>query len=314
MNDNPRVSVVVLNYRRLHELKVCLKSILRQDYSNVEAIVVDNHSEEDVAAMIHSLEAPSVRLIELPANLGCCGGRNAGLREAGGEIIITLDNDVSFRSDHEIHNVVSAFRENPHAHVLAFRICDAHTGALRVREWCHPRDWTQFSDTEFETDFFGEGASAYRREVFDEVGHYWEPLFIGHEGHDLALRIINHGCRVLYCPRVSVVHSMSKEARPFDRPFYYYTRNYIWIAYKNYNLAQGSQYLLPKLMMMLAFSLRAGRPALFFKGVRDGVTGLRQIRPRTPLNRQAIAYVNALQKHRPSWAQRLWRHKVETQI
>ena len=186
MKSQPLVSVIVLNYKRLNELAVCLDSALRQDYGNLEIIVVDNHSEEDVAGLVRS-RSSSIRLIELPANLGACGGRNAGIREARGEILITIDNDVSFLSSNEASKVVEAFEEHPEAHVLAFRICDAGTGKLRVREWCHPRDWREFSETEFETSFFGEGASAFRREVFDVAGLYWEPLFIGHEGDELGL-------------------------------------------------------------------------------------------------------------------------------
>ncbi len=313
MNE-PLISIVVLNYKRLQELKACLASLVRQDYPNIETIIVDNHSEEDVAGVIPANAPFPIRLIELPANMGCCGGRNAGLRVAQGEFIITLDNDVSFASPQEVRRVAEAFAEHRDIQVLAFRICDVATGKLRVREWCHPRDWTRFSETEFETNFFGEGASAYRRGIFDEVGLYWEPLFIGHEGHDLALRIINGGSRVLYCPRISVLHSMSPDARPHDRPFYFYTRNYIWIAYKDYRFVAGIRYLLPKLLMMFLFSLRARRLRRFLEGVRDGVAGLRQILERTPMSRQANGYVRELEKGRPAWIQRLRRHQIESQL
>src|ERR1035441_515471 len=127
MTTEPLVSIIVLNYKRLNELAVCLDSALRQDYGNLEIIVVDNHSEEDVAGLVRSKSA-AIRLIELPANLGACGGRNAGIREARGQILITIDNDVSFASPFEVGKVVQTFEEHPGFHVLAFRICDVVTG------------------------------------------------------------------------------------------------------------------------------------------------------------------------------------------
>jgi GT2 family glycosyltransferase len=313
MTTEPLVSIIVLNYKRLNELAVCLDSALRQDYGNLEIIVVDNHSEEDVAGLVRSKSA-AIRLIELPANLGACGGRNAGIRAARGQILITIDNDVSFGSPLDVSRGVEVFDEHPEVHVLAFRICDAGTGKLRVREWCHPRDWKEFSETEFETNFFGEGASAFRREVFENAGLYWEPLFIGHEGYDLGLRLLDRGYRILYCPRVSVCHSMAQETRSSSRPFYFYTRNYIWIAYKDCGFLEGARYLIPKLLMMAFFSLRAGRPAPFLRGVWEGLAGLRGITPRTAAGRGTFEYVAELERCRPSWLRRLARHRLETQL
>ena len=212
MSPPPLVSVIVLNYKRLDELNRTLDSVSNQNYPNIETIVVDNDSKQDVASVV-AAHRPAMRLIALSANLGACGGRNAGIREAQGEIIITIDNDVSFLSAFEVSKTVKAFENHPEIHVLAFRVCDAGTGQLRVREWCHPRDWQEFGETEFETSYFGEGACAFRREVFKVAGLYWEPLFIGHEGYDLGLRLLDCGYRMLYSPQVTVVHSMSPETR-----------------------------------------------------------------------------------------------------
>jgi GT2 family glycosyltransferase len=313
MNLEPLVSVIVLNYKRLKELAECLDSVLRQEYGNLEIIVVDNHSEEDVAGLVHA-RSSAIRLIELPANLGACGGRNAGIREARGQILITIDNDVSFASPFDVGKVVQAFEDHPDFHVLAFRICDVATGKLRVREWCHPRDWKEFGGTEFETYFFGEGASAFRREVFDVAGLYWEPLFIGNEGYDLTLRIFNHGFRILYCPRVAVSHSMSPDTRPQNRPFYIYTRNYIWIAYKDFPLLEGIRYVIPKLLMMAFFAVRAGRLVPLLRGAWEGFSGLKRIERRTPSSRTTIAQLAELERSRPNWLRRFTRHRIETQL
>ncbi len=312
MNAEPLVSVIVLNYKRLNELERCLESILQQDWQKLEIIVVDNHSEEDVAGLVRS-KGEAIRLIELPENLGSCAGRNAGIREARGEILVTLDNDVSFLSPFEVSKVVKSFEKHPDFHVLAFRICDAGTGQLRLREWCHPRDWKEFGDTEFETSFFGEGASAFRRGVFEAVGLYWERLFIGHEGYDLTLRMLQQNFRILYCPSIVVTHSMSLETRSHDRPFYIYTRNYVWIAYRHFRLAPGICYLVPKLLMMLFFSLRSARLHTFLRGVRDGLRGLASV-GHEPIGKATSAHLAAVEKDRPGWITRLSRHRSAAQL
>ena len=83
----PLVSIVVLNYKRLSALEQTLQSAVAQQYPHKEIIVVDNHSEENVAAVVHKF-GPDIQLIELAANLGGCAGRNAGIRAARGELVI----------------------------------------------------------------------------------------------------------------------------------------------------------------------------------------------------------------------------------
>src|SRR5579862_5137778 len=175
--SQPLVSIVILNYKRLSALEHTIDSVVAQQYSEKEIIVVDNHSEEDVKALVDRFGA-EIKLIELEKNLGGCGGRNVGIRAAKGELVITLDNDVGFLSIDAIDKVVRLFKENPNYHVLAFQLRDAVTGQLRLREWCHPKDWRLFAGVQFATHFFVEGAAAYRRYIFDKAGLYFEPLFI----------------------------------------------------------------------------------------------------------------------------------------
>lgn len=310
----PLVSVVILNYKRRDALALSIQSVISQEYPAREIIVVDNHSEDGIREFVQTIDEP-IRLIELNENRGAGGGRNAGLLRANGEIIITLDNDVYFDSPFELAKIVQTFQRCVDVHVLAFKLCDASTGELRVREWCHPRNWQEFGDSEFETNFFVEGACACRREVYRSAGLYYEPLFIYGEGHDLALRIVDHGFRILYCPQIRVRHLMSPATRARERTYYLFTRNYIWIAFKNYPLSSGLGFLIPKLLMMFYFTLRSGSYGAFSKGLRDGLLGLGKIRSRrTIVGNETLRYISKLDRGRPSVLTRFARHRAEPQL
>ncbi len=313
LSQQPLVSVVIVTYNRPDALAQSLDSVLRQSYPNREIIVVDNNSTTPIAPILDS-RGPGIRLIHHDNSAGPCGGRNAGIQAARGAIVVILDNDVLFASPSEIDTVVAQFQANPGFHVLAFRMVDP-SGRLRIREWCHARDAEQFGHLAFETFYFVEGGCAFRKEVFDSSGVYYEPLFIGCEGHDLSLRVLDRGFRILYCPEVNVVHLMSGETRTSDRPFYFYTRNYIWIAYKDYRLWDGASFLAPKLAMMLLHSLRARRLGAFFRGLRAGVNGLRAIhRDRTPIAPPTVALLKDMERWRPNLIARLRRHREAVQI
>lgn len=312
--SSPLVSIVVLNYKRRQALEQCLRSVVAQDYAHREILVVDNHSEDGAEEMVRAMD-PAIHWIGLGSNLGTCAGRNAGIRQARGAIVVTLDNDVLFASSSELEKLIRAFDQHPDADVLAFQVCDQATGQIRGREWCHPKNMLQYGNTEFETSFFPEGAVAFRHNVFDRAGLYYEPFFIGCEGGDLVFRILDKGFRILYYPSVRVFHLMEPETRTSDRPYYFYTRNYIWIAYKDYSLWPGLRYVFPKLLMMGFFAVRTGKYLSFLRGVKDAIAGLPMVRKsREPISRATVTHFTDLEQPRPGWAARLVRHRLQPQI
>src|SRR5215472_13528188 len=186
-SDSARVSVIIPYYKRGEIFERGLDSVLSQDYENKEIIVVDNHSEDDLKHRILARQV-DIKLIELPENGGACIARNVGVSSALGDILVILDDDAGFLSPTELSKLVKIFDHQPDVHVVAFQVCEPDTRELCLRDWCNPRYWKEFAQTEFETDHFGEGASAFRREVFEKTGGYYEKLFYGAEGLDMELR------------------------------------------------------------------------------------------------------------------------------
>lgn len=304
--SEPLISVVILSYRRRASLIRVLESARAQSYQPREVIVVDNGSGDDLAGFLKS-SFPDVHLVGLPENIGCAG-RNRGVSAAQGEFVVTIDNDVSFDSPFELEKVRAAFERSPDADCIVFKVLQGDTGRVHLRDWCHPRSYWDHSDSEFETCFIPEGASAFRRGSFQKVGGYYEPLWIGCEGWDLALRMIDAGMKIVYRPEVRVRHEMSNETRSSGRNFYYYTRNYLWIAFKDYSGWRRWSYLSYHWAMMAFFSLRARHPEKFVSGFRDGLRGLKRL-PRTGISADAWKRLDAITSERPSFALRLKKHR-----
>lgn len=302
----PLVSIVILNYRRRDSLVRTLESVCAQTYLPKEVIVVDNGSGDGVASFL-AAEFPAVRIVGLPENIGC-GGRNRGVEAARGELVVTIDNDVYFDSPFELQKVVGAFACCPEASCIVFKVLEAATGRVHLRDWCHPRSYWEFADTQFETCFIPEGACAFRREQFLRLGGYHEPLWIGCEGWDLALRMLDDGLRIFYRPEIRVRHAMANETRGRGRNFYFYTRNYVWIAFKDYSGWRRWRYLAYNLAMMSGFSLRAGHFGEFLQGVRHGIQGLNGSR-RTPVSEAGWRRLQEITSNRPGLLLRLKKHR-----
>lgn len=89
----PTVSVVIPAYKGAHWLPATLDSLTAQTLTDWEAIVVDDCSPDDGAALVEHWPDRRVRLLRMPANGGPVRARNAGVAAARGRYVAGLDQD-----------------------------------------------------------------------------------------------------------------------------------------------------------------------------------------------------------------------------
>lgn len=91
---NDLVSVIIPAYNRAYCLSRAVDSALKQTYSPVEVLVIDDGSTDSTGKLISDLYGndPRVRYF-FQENLGVSSARNKGLSEARGEYIAFLDSD-----------------------------------------------------------------------------------------------------------------------------------------------------------------------------------------------------------------------------
>jgi len=90
-SDFPRISVIVPCYNAERYVDVAIRSILQQDWPNLEVIVVDDGSTDGSADVVRAFDS-RVRLLS-QKNAGVASARNAGIASASGDWIAFLDAD-----------------------------------------------------------------------------------------------------------------------------------------------------------------------------------------------------------------------------
>lgn len=92
--DKTRLSIIIPVYNAEDYLSRCLDSILNQDMSSYEVILVDDGSTDSSALICdrYSATDPRFRTIHKP-NGGVSSARNAGLNLAKGEYVMFVDSD-----------------------------------------------------------------------------------------------------------------------------------------------------------------------------------------------------------------------------
>ncbi|MFC1815022.1 glycosyltransferase family 2 protein [Thermodesulfobacteriota bacterium] len=91
-----KVSIIVISYNALDNLKECLESLESLDYNEKEIIVVNDASTDGTSAFLaryRSRTNTRIKVINNEKNLGVAGARNAGIQHASGEIMAFTDSD-----------------------------------------------------------------------------------------------------------------------------------------------------------------------------------------------------------------------------
>lgn len=89
-----KVSVVIPTYNAAAYIQETLQSILLQDYSDFEIVVVDDHSTDNTKDIITNIDDPRIKYISLNKNHGGPSlPRNIGIKESQGKYIAFFDSD-----------------------------------------------------------------------------------------------------------------------------------------------------------------------------------------------------------------------------
>ena len=129
-NQLPSISVIVPAYGVAHFLAEALDSLRAQDFSNWEAIVVDDGAPDDVASVVAGFaEDPRIRLLQTD-NGGIAIARNRAVPAARAPLVCLLDGDDAYKSDY-LSTMIAAIEADP---ALGFVTCDAWITGLRARE------------------------------------------------------------------------------------------------------------------------------------------------------------------------------------
>ena len=98
--EKKKVSVVIPFYNRHKEVKRAVDSVLAQTHRNLEIILIDDGSTDDLSEFKKAIKKDDrIRLFRNEANNGASKSRNKGIRESSGDYIAFLDSDDEFKNN-----------------------------------------------------------------------------------------------------------------------------------------------------------------------------------------------------------------------
>jgi glycosyltransferase involved in cell wall biosynthesis len=130
--ERPLFSVLIANHNYARYVSEALDSILRQTYTNFQAIVCDDGSTDDSRDVIREYvkKDSRVKLVEQP-NRGVTSAVNTAYENSRGELIALLDADDAFEPA-KLERVLETLRENPRSGVCINRMLSISTAGQPI--------------------------------------------------------------------------------------------------------------------------------------------------------------------------------------
>lgn len=284
------LGIVIVNWNTRDLLRECLKSLEAGDASvQRRIIVVDNASDDGSVAMVRA-EFPSIEVIANPTNGGFSQANNLGLKALGfggaasdnlPRYALLLNPDTIVPPD-GLRNMLDRMDADPRLGIAGPRLvmpdgkldlaCRRSFPTPEVSLWrmtglskLFPKSklFGRYNMTyldehlETEVDCVVGAFMMVRREAIQQVGLLDETFWMYGEDIDWAFRIKQAGWKVLYYPRVTVLHVKRAASRQNPRTRLEFQRASL-IFYRKHYAATTPRLL--HLAVLLGLLLKGGRP------------------------------------------------------
>ena len=194
--DRPLVTVVTAVFNGQPYLAGCLDSVLRQDYPNIEHIVLDGGSSDGTVDVLRQYE-DRIAYWKSEPDKGVYDAWNKALAEAHGEWVCFLGVDDEF-----LPGAVSAYMalaaKNPEAEYLSSRVKWAHPSG-HVHTIGSPWIWNRFRKVMC-TAHVG---SMHRRSLYERLGNY-DTSYSSAADYELLLRARSQ-LKAAFMPTATVI-------------------------------------------------------------------------------------------------------------
>ena len=216
------VAIQIVNYKTKAFLEPLVASIIKDlEHSGLEVDIniLDNASGDDLEQLGQKWHNRRVHIYTSARNGGFGAGHNTLAHKTNAPYLLILNPDMLFFEPHTIERLLETSRSTGAA-VVGPRLLTpksrAHTmleevsaDQLKQQPWDHGKHgiWRYHLDNqEVEVVWVSGAAFLIRHDVFKAVGGFDNKFFLYFEEVDLCYRLRRLGERVIYNPKIQLIH------------------------------------------------------------------------------------------------------------
>jgi GT2 family glycosyltransferase len=236
-----KISIVIVTYNSSSSIEETLKSIvLSKTNIDYEVIVVDNNSSDNTKNIVKNYEKEykNIRLLALESNIGFSKANNRGAQVSCGEFILILNPDVII-VDYTLDQILTEFHKHNDIGIYACKLLNVDRSLqYTCRRFLGFFEFL-FSRTPIKrfmaSRYINKSKSKYLMEDYDhenpievdwvigafmlidsriysQIGGFDERYFLYFEDMDLCYKMKIRGLRVIYDPKISLIHIYSQDS------------------------------------------------------------------------------------------------------
>lgn len=171
----PLVSVILPTYNRAEMMIKAARSVLSQTYTNIELVIVDDHSTDDTETLAKSIDDKRVRYLRNETNMGANHTRNRGILNSHGEFLALVDDDDLWLPE-KIKRQIELFQSSPENVGLVYCGFRVQTGNGHVLMDVKPEHRGSVHDILLRKNILGSPTPVIRRTAFLSAGMFDESM------------------------------------------------------------------------------------------------------------------------------------------
>ena len=204
--EKPLVTVVIPSYNHSQYVRFSIKSVLEQDYKNIELIIIDDGSKDDSVVVINEYlknikdnNLAKVTFISRE-NRGLCNTLNQAFEIAAGKYVLTLASDDILLKKSISLLVNAAMSDSSIAITSGYYIeMDSSNRCIPLifHKWISRKNYATyitFEDRYTKTEQFCGQASLYKRNVILQLGGFRPDFWV--EDYYMQLKVLDAGFRI----------------------------------------------------------------------------------------------------------------------
>ena len=196
-----KVTIITATYNSSHHLEDCIRSVMAQNYADIEHIIVDGKSTDGTVDIIKKYEQHISSWVS-ETDRGMYDAINKGMAMASGDVIGILNSDDMLVSADVISEITKAFTHGIDAVYGDLEYVDRNDNSRVLRIW----KGKTYKRSLFRQGWMPAHPTFYmRRSIIEKYGGYETHYFSAADYEFMARYLFRHKVHACYVPKLIVM-------------------------------------------------------------------------------------------------------------